>query len=336
MWRRPRLVTADTKSPAPQPALSGWWRGAFAPDPATGTEAGPGPTTPRRSAVRRASRLRGRAHASQAWRRALLRDTYQGWTSLGAPPIPSLGGRQRRRRKEEGRKPGGKNAPGTKKAALFDIVNRTWRGGASAMLCSMPSRQRQRARVPAERAPRRAFFRETLVRAREPGPRGHATCRARSVSTCAKRNESRAAAMNFAAARQSCESSCSDALSRAALAPQLTDRAVGEPPQIPLAILSQSREAPGQPGAQFIAIVVRKLGIGSDELPRLVERGIDEFSDSRVETCLRWHRLLPYTCLIFYLTRSRASPARKLMLRCRILLHRRAWQVVLISNSDFE
>src|SRR5262245_39699359 len=67
MWRRPRLVTADTKSPAPQPALSGWWRGAFAPDPATGTEAGPAPTTPRRSAVRRPSWLRGRAHASQAW-----------------------------------------------------------------------------------------------------------------------------------------------------------------------------------------------------------------------------------------------------------------------------
>src|SRR5262245_50047020 len=88
MWRRPRLVTADTKSPAPQPGRHAGWRGAFAPDPATGTEAGPGPTTPRRSAVRRASRLRGRAHASQAWRRALLRDTYQGWTSLGAPPIP--------------------------------------------------------------------------------------------------------------------------------------------------------------------------------------------------------------------------------------------------------
>jgi hypothetical protein len=50
------------ESPAPQPVLSGWWRGAFAPDPATGTEAGPGPTTPRRSAVRRASRLRGRCH----------------------------------------------------------------------------------------------------------------------------------------------------------------------------------------------------------------------------------------------------------------------------------
>src|SRR5215831_12387903 len=62
MWRRPRLVTADTKSPAPQPGGNAWWRGAFAPDPATGTEVGPGPTTPRRSAVRRASRLRGRCH----------------------------------------------------------------------------------------------------------------------------------------------------------------------------------------------------------------------------------------------------------------------------------
>src|SRR5262245_41040270 len=62
MWRRPRLVTADTKSPAPQPGRNAGWRGAFAPDPATGTEAGPGPTTPRRSAVRRASWLRGRCH----------------------------------------------------------------------------------------------------------------------------------------------------------------------------------------------------------------------------------------------------------------------------------
>src|SRR5262245_56032952 len=98
MWRRPRLVTADTKVQAPTRGRNAWWRGAFAPDAAVlGTEAGPGPTTPRRSAVRRTSWLRGRAHASQAWRRALLRDTYQGWTSLGAPPIPSLGGRQRRR-----------------------------------------------------------------------------------------------------------------------------------------------------------------------------------------------------------------------------------------------
>src|SRR5262245_50845640 len=111
MWRRPRLVTADTKSPAPQPGRNAWWRGAFAPDPATGTEAGPGPTTPRRSAVRRASRLRGRAHASQAWRRALLRDTYQGWTSLdvsGRSANPLDRGSAATKVKKEGREPGGK------------------------------------------------------------------------------------------------------------------------------------------------------------------------------------------------------------------------------------
>jgi hypothetical protein len=90
-------------------------RGAFAPDPATGTEAGPGPTTPRRSAVRRASRLRGRAHASQAWRRALLARHLQGWTSLGAPPIPSLGGSAATKVKREGEEPGRENAPGMKK-----------------------------------------------------------------------------------------------------------------------------------------------------------------------------------------------------------------------------
>src|SRR5262245_14028416 len=84
--------------------------GAFAPDPATGTEAGPGPTTPRRSAVGRASRLRGRAHASQAWRRALLRDTYQGWTSLGAPPIPSLEGSAATKAKKEEEEPGRKTS----------------------------------------------------------------------------------------------------------------------------------------------------------------------------------------------------------------------------------
>src|SRR5262245_34382974 len=78
-------------------------RGAFAPDPATGTEAGPGPTTPRRSAVRRASRLRGRAHASQAWRRALLRDTYKAgrlW-ALRQSPRSGVGSDEGEKRKEE-------------------------------------------------------------------------------------------------------------------------------------------------------------------------------------------------------------------------------------------
>src|SRR5215470_20418295 len=114
MWRRPRLVTADTKSPAPQPAHSGWWRGAFAPDPATGTEAGPGPTTPRRSAVRRASWLRGRSHASQAWRRAVLRDYFKAGRLWALRQSPSLGGRQRRGEKRK-KNPDAANVPGKKK-----------------------------------------------------------------------------------------------------------------------------------------------------------------------------------------------------------------------------
>src|SRR5262245_45232845 len=101
--------------------------GAFAPDPVTGTEAGPGPTTPRRSAVRRASRLRGRAHASQAWRRALLRDTYQGWTSLGAPPIPSFGGVGSDEGEKRKKNPDAKRA-GRKETGLFDSVNMKRRG----------------------------------------------------------------------------------------------------------------------------------------------------------------------------------------------------------------
>ena len=44
-----------------------------------------------------------------------LRDTYQGWTSPGAPPIPSLGGSAATKVKEEGEEPGRKNVPGEKK-----------------------------------------------------------------------------------------------------------------------------------------------------------------------------------------------------------------------------
>src|SRR5262252_1344852 len=112
MWRRPRLVTADTKSPAPQPGRNAWWRGAFAPDPTTGTEAGPGPTTPRRSAVRRATRLHGRCHASQAWRRALLRDTYKAgrlW-ALRQSPRSGVGSDEGGKGKEE---PGRNQRAGT-------------------------------------------------------------------------------------------------------------------------------------------------------------------------------------------------------------------------------
>src|SRR5262245_5028904 len=124
MWRRPRLVTADTKSPAPQPALSGWWRGAFAPDPATGDGGGTwadNATAERREACLPVAR-EGSCLASVASRVTARHVSRLDVSGRSANPL--AGGRQRRRREEEGRKPGGKNAPGMKKTALFDIVNR--------------------------------------------------------------------------------------------------------------------------------------------------------------------------------------------------------------------
>jgi hypothetical protein len=70
-------------------------------------------------------------------------------------------GRKRTRRQE---------CAGNEETALFDMVNRKRRGAMHRQDAGAPSRQRQRARVPAERAPRRAFLHEVPVRAREPGP----------------------------------------------------------------------------------------------------------------------------------------------------------------------
>jgi hypothetical protein len=164
MWRRPRLVTADTKSPAPQPGRNAWWRGAFAPDPATGTEAGPGPTTPRRSAVRRASRLRGRCHCLASVASRVTARPYKADASRRSANPLARGSAATK----EGKNPDAKRA-GTEETGLFDMVNRKRRGAIHRHGAGAPSRQRQRARVPAERAPRRAFLREMPARAREPG-----------------------------------------------------------------------------------------------------------------------------------------------------------------------
>src|SRR5262245_25259273 len=51
----------------------------------------------------------------------------QGWTSLGAPPIPSFGDRQRRRRKRKEEEPG-RETSRDRRNWLFDIVNRKRRG----------------------------------------------------------------------------------------------------------------------------------------------------------------------------------------------------------------
>ena len=77
VWRRPRLVTADTRRPGPRPGRKR--PAAWSLRTASGGNAGDGSgpwadsaTVERREA---ASRLRGTAHASQAWRRALTSAT---------------------------------------------------------------------------------------------------------------------------------------------------------------------------------------------------------------------------------------------------------------------
>src|SRR5262245_48427038 len=72
---------------------------------------------------------------------------------------------------------------GTEETGLVEMVNRKDASGAQRQTSrSVASRQRQRARVPAERAPRRVFLHEVPVRAREPGPRGHTMCCVRQAS----------------------------------------------------------------------------------------------------------------------------------------------------------
>src|SRR5262249_35835169 len=88
MWRRPRLVNRGHEKPGPQPAHSGWWRGAFAPDPATGNGGGTwaaNATAERREACLLVAReVPCLASVASRGTARLL----QGWTSLGAPPIP--------------------------------------------------------------------------------------------------------------------------------------------------------------------------------------------------------------------------------------------------------
>jgi hypothetical protein len=70
--------------------------------------------------VRRASRLRGRAHASQAWRRALLRDTYKAgrlWALRQSPPS-GIGSDEG---EKEGEEPGRKKEPGAKKLGCLTL-----------------------------------------------------------------------------------------------------------------------------------------------------------------------------------------------------------------------
>src|SRR5215475_11246940 len=142
MWRRPRLVTADTKSPAPQPALSGLVAWSLRAGPGNGD--GGGTWADNATAERREACLpvawEGSCLASVASRVTARHN--QGWTSLGAPPIPSLGVGSDEGEKEE--EPDEKRA-GRKETGLFDIVNRITTRAAHRPTARTPSRQRQRA-----------------------------------------------------------------------------------------------------------------------------------------------------------------------------------------------
>ena len=141
MWRRPRLVTADTRRPGPRPGTISPAAWSLRTGAGGNAGDGSGPWADNATVERReaASRLRGRAHASQAWRRALPARLIQGWR-LSALRHPLAGVATRRRI------PGAPQAPrerrelrfekncgskefeewwrGTSGTGLFDIVNR--------------------------------------------------------------------------------------------------------------------------------------------------------------------------------------------------------------------
>src|SRR5262245_21982028 len=109
MWRRPRLVTADTKSPSPQPAHRA----------AGGVE--PSRRTRQRGRRRELGRQRREACLPVAREGSCLASVasrvtarhVQGWTSLGAPPIPSLGGSAATKGKKKEGNPGAETRRGS-------------------------------------------------------------------------------------------------------------------------------------------------------------------------------------------------------------------------------
>src|SRR5262245_45232843 len=102
MWRRPRLVTADTKSPAPQPGRNAWWRGSLRAGPGNGD--GGGTWADNATAERREAGLpvarEGACLASVASRVTARHVSRLDVSGRSANPLVR-GGRQRRRRKEE-------------------------------------------------------------------------------------------------------------------------------------------------------------------------------------------------------------------------------------------
>src|SRR5262245_56542374 len=177
MWRRPRLVTADTKSPA----TAAWQtcQGGVSLRAGPGNGDGGGTWADNATAERREAGLpvarEGPCLASVASRVTCATTSRLDASRRSANPLArgSAATKVKTKVKKRKKNPDAKRA-GRKETGLLEMVNRKDASGAQRQTSrSVASRQRQRARVPAERAPRCAFFARCQVRAREPGPRGH-------------------------------------------------------------------------------------------------------------------------------------------------------------------
>src|SRR5262245_2541788 len=164
MWRRPRPVTADTKSPAPQPGRNAWWRGSLRAGPGNGD--GGGTWADNATAERREAGLpvarEGSCLASVASRVTARHVSRLDVSGRSANPLARGSAATKAKRKKN---PDAKRA-GTEETGLFDSVNRKRRGAMHRQGAKAPSRQRQRARVPAERASARLFVQGAATRAR--------------------------------------------------------------------------------------------------------------------------------------------------------------------------
>src|SRR5215813_7245606 len=119
MWRRPWLVTADTKSPAPQPGRNDWWRGSLRAGPGNGD--GGGTWADNATAERREAGLPVAREVLLPRKRGVARycatRTRLDVSGRSANP-PRSGGRQRRRGKEEGEEPGRETSRGRRNWAV--------------------------------------------------------------------------------------------------------------------------------------------------------------------------------------------------------------------------
>src|SRR5262245_58183830 len=122
MWRRPRLVTADTKSPAPQPGRNAWWRGSLRAGPGNGD--GGGTWADNATAERREAGLpvarEGSCLASVASRVTARHVSRLDASGRSANPLARGSAATKVKEEEE---PGRKTSRG-EETGLFDMVNR--------------------------------------------------------------------------------------------------------------------------------------------------------------------------------------------------------------------